>query len=312
MTARAKFLQALRAAENTSQNPILLGGPTDDDRESARLLRNGLAVTSFCNFEGFISDRLRELSSWLNTQDLPGAFFPDSLREAPIKRAPSILAALIGRTESGSTLVSAAMRELGAAWSSPSGGGWTLPHVALLWPGSNLSSEMIMQILSAFGVSSGWASLSAVSKAAGFGVQATNESFQSIAERRHKAAHDSTFDVDIVLLRNTPEQLRSLGFAFDALLTSAAQQIASGGVSISGKESVKQHALVQDSADKNLWSHRIGHATDPNALVTKENGTEEEVGTKVRGQLTEKGASLIVRRWEDERLIVSGWFSTGV
>ena len=314
-TARRAFLQRLSGAQEAAQDSRLLSaaGASQSSRESARLLRNGLAVTTFACFEGFVSSRLREVVTWLNSQSLPASQFPESLRELPRKRAPIILASLIERDRQGDDpQIDVAYEELGHAWSDPVGGAWTLPHVALLWKGSNLSAQALVEILTAFSVISEWSSLAPISRGAGFIVQAASQTFQELADRRHKAAHRASHDTDILLLRSTPEQLMSLGYAFDALLSSAARQIASGQQIVTGRDSVAQHSLEQDSGDAQKWVHRAGHAENPNAVLTEHTGELEPVLTAVRAGLQDPKDVLIVRTWVDGERRVDSWHSMGV
>lgn len=314
-TARRAFLQRLRGAHQAAQHKQLLSAAGADvaSLESARLLRNGLAVTAFACFEGFIAARLREVSSWINSQSLPTSQIPETLRVAARKRAPVILVALLERDrESNDPQIDVALKELGHAWADPAGGAWTLPHVALIWRGSNLSSQTLVEILTLFGVISEWSSLAPVSVGAGFSVQATSLTFQEIADRRHKAAHRADHDTDVVLLRSTPDQLMSLGYAFDALLSSAARQIATGLPLVTGQAAVSQHALEQDSGDALKWVHRTGHAKDPNAQLAELEGDFDTVLTQVRSTLHDPRDILIVRRWEDGQHVVDSWHSMGV
>ena len=314
-TARAKFLLNMRAALDAARDQLLLDNATDpaERRNAARLLRNGLAVTSFAAFEMFVRDRLNEIATWLTSQSIPFSAFPTGLQSAPQRRAPGILRLLMER-EPNSAIVATAYQELGASWSqAQGGGGWTIPHVSLLWEGSNLSAGVMLEITTMFGGPTQWGDMSGIAKGAGFAVLPTSQLFDQIAKRRHSSAHNAAFDADILLLRATPSYLTSHAFAIDAALSAAARHIAQNVTAPTGRNLVSLTTLDQSASDPNEWALNSGFldsGTPPVATIIA--GSESAVTMSARRSLTAPTDVLQLRKWSGSTLETTDWFTMGV
>jgi hypothetical protein len=276
------------------------------------MLRNGLAVTTFAAFEDFMRLRLREVASWLTSQNIPFSGYPTGLQNAPVVRAPHVLASMMKR-DASDPAVPIAFQELGAAWTSMNGGGaWLLPHVALLWEGSNLGAGTALEIVQLFGVVGAWADITGVAKGAGFSVLPTSNLFGEIADRRHSAAHDASFDADILLLRATPGNLTSFAFAVDTLISSAARMISHGVPLVSGRAALSLTTIEEVVGTPDLWSETSGLLDGSPPPSTLRTGDEATVTMSIRTGLVAATDVLQVRKWNGSSFATTDWFTMGV
>lgn len=305
----------MEGAYQATQEPLLLGqGVTGQNfgLHKARLLRNGLAVTAFASFEAFIRDRLAEVAAWLTSQEIPYSAYPDGMRNASRTRGLKILNSLNSRKADPAEIDKAFM-ELGESWSRAENGvGWVVPHVSLLWEGSNLSAQVSLEIVTAFGAASKWEDLSTISKGAGFQTLPSKSLFDEIAQRRHSSAHQANYNADILLLRTTPGNLVSFGFAFDALISSAARSIAVYSSPEKGRAAIHLTILDQVNGVADEWQETRGFVDDPHSSSVRRKGTQEEVVADCKARLRGPRDVLVVRHWDGVRHQVKNWHTMGI
>lgn len=313
-TARQTFIEIMDGAYHASQQRLLLDSADAPVSEShaARLLRNGLAVTCFAVFEGFVRRRTAEIATWLTSQSVPYSSYPPGLQTAPVQRGVNVLAALL-RRDSSNLEAQQAIVELGEAWSRMrGGGGWRLPHAAILWPGSNLNAGEALQILSSFGVAGDWEDIVGVAEAAGFANLPTKQLFNEIADRRHNSAHDASYDADILLLRATPSNLTAFAFAFDALISHAARAIARGGPVSRGRAALTLTRLDEIQSGTG-WEQYSGPITRKPIPPVKVHATTLQAAlTQCRGVLLADTDVLMVRNWDGTKYTPKMWYTMGV
>lgn len=267
-SAREAFLERLKAADalcsGIDLQDVPVAGSADPGlagslNRNRQFYRRGVMVGAFAAFEDFVQERTRELSQQLTLAALPAAAFPDSMINATRAPAVGVLQSLMSR-ESAATRAGIAVQELAAAWSSEaSGAAWTVPHLAFLWPGSNLSSASVLNALSAMGTASEWGDITGVVQATGVSVLPTKAVFEDIAKERHKAAHDAKAMVDIIALSPIPKQLMRLGFAVDALLSVGAARIIQRSRSTTkGRQAVELIRLVHRPGSAETWAQYAG------------------------------------------------------
>lgn len=313
--ARATFLERMAGAYEAAQDPLLLDPPSAPAvvQQAARLLRNGLSVVTFAAFESFVVDRLQEVAAWLSTQNVPYSMFPKGLQDAPTTRAPMVLNARLRRDPTDPTLP-IAFQELAESWSKRmGGGGWRLPHISLLWEGSNLSATTALEIASCFGVAEKWGDLTGVSKGADFKSLPSKSLFEELAERRHKSAHDASFDADILVLRSSPTSLTSFAFAFDSAVSSAARLIASGGTLRQGRAAVTLTTLDRSSTSANVWTETTGYWDIPGGYKSVgRRGEQAKVVIASKQRLAKPTDVLLVRSWDGTQHSVVDWETVGL
>lgn len=313
--ARQKFLEAMDGAYFASQHRLLLdpAGASHDEVQAARLLRNGLAVTSFAAFEGFVRERTAEIAAWLTSQSVPFSVYPAGLQSAPLHRGVSFLSASLKRDPS-SPEVQQAIVELGEAWSRMgTGGGWRLPHAALMWPGSNLSAGEALSILDSFGVASNWQDIAGVAEAAGFSRLPTKQLFDEIAGRRNDSAHNASYDADILLLRATPAHLTAFAFALDVLISHAARAIARHDAVKKGRASMSLTRLDQDQSGT-AWEQHAGPVSikNPTSPTLTHSSDLQSAVAACSSSLSSTTDILLVRKWNGIEHLPLTWYTVGV
>jgi hypothetical protein len=312
--SRRRFLEVMAGARSASQEKLLLdpAGASVESVQAARLLRNGLAVTCFSAFEGFIRARTKEVASWLTSQSVPFSAYPSELQEAPLKRGVGVLAAVMRRDPDGMEVRNAVV-EIGEAWSRMgTGGGWRLPHAALLWSGSNLTANDAVSILSCFGVAKDWNDVTGVAKMAGFTNWPTKPLFEEIAQRRHDAAHDADHDADIILLRATPANLTAFAFSLDVLISHAARAIARM-VKVERGRSAVTLTRLDEIRGGGGWEEYSGPVDVKNAMLV--NTHAADLGAAIadcQSRLIGPTDVLMVRHWDGAVHVPSAWYTMGV
>lgn len=313
--ARTRFLETMDGAFLASQSNLLLdpAGAPHDQVQAARLLRNGLAVTTFAAFEGFIRERTGEIAAWLTSQSVPYSGYPAALQSAPLNRGLQVLSSLL-KIDDASPDAKQAVLELAEAWTRMgAGGGWRLPHVALLWAGSNLSAGDCLSILQSVGVATDWNSITAVAEAAGFQNLPTKNLFNEIAGRRHSSAHDSKYDADIVVLRATPGHLHAFAFAFDVLISHAARAIAKIEAPKSGRAAMTLTRLDETQAGGSWEQHNgnVSKKSPTTPVASHGTGLQMAINTCV-SSLSQTTDVLIVRKWTGTEHTPATWHTSGV
>lgn len=313
--ARQTFIEIMDGAYHASQQKLLLdpAGAPVHETNAARLLRNGLAVTCFAAFEGFVRRRTGEIASWLTSQSVPYSNYPKGLQGAPVHRGVNVLASFLRRDSSSSELQQAIV-ELGDSWTRMgSGGGWRLPHAAVLWPGSNLNAGEALEILTSFGVAADWNDIVGVAEAAGFVNLPTKQLFNEIAERRHDSAHDSSYDADILLLRATPSNLTAFAFALDVLISHSARAIARG-VSVNKGRAAMALTRLDEVQGGGGWEEHAGPISrGPVGTPAAVHNLALDVAVaQCQGRLTAETDVLLVRRWDGVKYAPATWYTMGV
>lgn len=188
--ARTSLFLRLATLRDCLTEAVLVDGLLADQRKNsvAAMYRNGLAVLAFAIMEAYIRDRAAEiLASFNNTVQ-----FGDLSEQLQIATTLGALKAVLFRAGAQEKVdqVNWALLRLPAIANAAT-------HVTSLSPysfgqsKSNVSAQDVSDILSAFGIEGGWGAVSAIAKRVGIGGVADYcQSYKSIAERRHMAAHD--------------------------------------------------------------------------------------------------------------------------
>lgn len=223
-SARATFLTQLDAYTVAVQGQHLLKTSPPDQRkdEAARLARNGLAVVGFALLEDFIRNRCSELVAHMSRGPASFAELPRGLRSAASEGVLSTLLAEVRQRRRNDDDPLELIQDTGRSLASTRTGALEISPLALLWDGSNLNSEDLKSILRALGVKDAWGKMSALCRAAGFGVLDARRTFDDFARNRHHAAHVADHDASVLAIRSLPRSALAVAFAFDALASKAA------------------------------------------------------------------------------------------
>jgi hypothetical protein len=268
----------------------------------------------FAAFEGFAKKRMGELAAWLKSQAIPLGHYPSSLHHLTRHNGVRVLHSLMNRDDT-SAEVAQALIDLGDSWTRLNGGGvWAVPHVAMMWAGSNLGAPDVLDVLRAFDVVSDWSEISGVGNLAGFSTLPNQALFKEIANRRHSAAHDAAYDADILLLRATPAGLIALAFAIDALLSSAVRYIQRGLQPLPhGRKLVSLVRIDEDPGSNGMSWQRFDGATRQGVTpVATLPGDRASVAGQINGLLNQPGDILLVRAWDGTDYYPVDWLTSGV
>jgi hypothetical protein len=193
--SRRTFYETINLMRGLSRNPLLTDSAlaASVHNNQARILRNGLLISSFSLLEAYIEDRLEEKIQDLSESKMSYATFGDSLRTFLTLDAITGLNTRVSFAEKADRLAFAEAEILRAAASQS-----TPPRYTALGfspKGSNIVPADIKTLLAAFGVKDGWGFLSKVCANLGASRISLQDDFQNFFRTRNRAAHVSTTNV---------------------------------------------------------------------------------------------------------------------
>jgi hypothetical protein len=204
-----------------SQHPLLTDKTPSDvlHNNQARILRNGLVISSFSLVEAYVEDRLEEKIADLSNSRMTYSSFGDSLRTFLTLDAITGLITRVNFADKSDRLGLAEAGLLRAAsfQSSP-------PLYSMLGfspKGSNIGHADIKSLLSAFGIKNGWGFLSSICAHLGASRISLQDDFQNFSRARNRAAHDSTTSIASGDLATHLGTALLSGMSVDIALTSA-------------------------------------------------------------------------------------------
>jgi len=225
--ARHTFMERVTAFKSAVNAPILVSrDPLEvDHNNTARLLRNGLAVVGFAILEDFVRGRLKEILARVGSSNIPFDELPDPLRNAAVLGAVHALA-YHGelRRRQGDDYVSF-IQEHGCLIGSTRSASYKISEMALGWDRPNLSASDIKDILTTFKIRDGWGNIEALAKRVGLASPSLREDFSQAARRRHRAAHLATADTEVTHLMSFGHQAIGIALGFDALLSCSLRRL---------------------------------------------------------------------------------------
>ncbi len=220
--ARANLRTQLDVLRDCLAHPVVADGAPVDVHQNAiaAQFRNGLAVICFAVTEAFIRDRTAEVLRGFSNTAVSFADLSDKLQQA------ATISALQG------VLFRAKFQEkaMRVAWTLAE-----LPpianaaiNVSSLSPyafgqsNSNLSEDVLPEILAAFGIEGGWGAISEIAKRIGLGgIPDYSQAFKELAKRRHAAAHDVSVRIPLNDLTNSLKSVLGICCPFDLILSHA-------------------------------------------------------------------------------------------
>lgn len=228
-SSRHQFYSRCEAVAAAASQPALLPRSlVSRDDDPSRVLRNGLAVSSFATLEAFVRSRTQEALRAIETGGVPFEDLPAGLKKAATEGAFRAAMAQVRYLEDRSRGGPSLLREVGGAVASTGQPRYRLSRYSLAHEGSNLNYDDIPAVLKAFRVEAPWQQLVAVAGRAGYASLPMTDFYEEISKRRHNAAHQSGVDTAIGDLQSFAAAARSFAMAFDLLVTTASRKVASG------------------------------------------------------------------------------------
>lgn len=220
--ARANFLQRLATLKNSLSEPAISDGlPSDTEKNAvAGMLRSGLAVLAFAITEDFIRDRTAEALCGFTNPNITFNSLSESLKKAvTISAMKGILFRLKNETETDQLAwVLNQLQPIANVQSNIS----NLSRFSFGHNQSNLNSNVLNEILSAFGVNNGWQSITQTAKRIGLGgILDYSQAFHALAKRRHRAAHTISAQIPMNDLNESINSILGICAGFDLLLSQA-------------------------------------------------------------------------------------------
>ena len=241
--ARTAFLDRLSLLRAGLSEPVTTSGnPTEIKRNGiASVFRNGLAILIYATTESFIRERTAEILCSFNNMAVKFGGLPEKLRSAVTMGA---LKGVLARAkyETPSNRVSWVLSKLSPI-AQASVNVAALSEFSFAHEHSNVSADEVAEILTAFGISSGWTCITGLSKRVGLGgIPDYKTAFEEMAKRRHSAAHDvATHTAHGDLLASLDAAL-GVCIGFDILLSEACGRL-NRSISSSGAPFDSQIAL---------------------------------------------------------------------
>lgn len=224
--ARSDFLNRLDVLARTLAEPFVQDGALQDVKknEIARLVRNGLAVAGFSHLEVFLRARSSEVLASISSSGIAFSQLPARVQVAS---TVGLIKALQNRVKIYSDDASrvAFVQQQGSYIASTASTPFVLSDLAFGYEGSNLSSGVVKDLLSAFRVKDGWTQIGALAAKVGLGALSLATSFENAARRRHASAHVAMAPTPYGDLVSFLAEARAIAFGFDLLLSTALMKI---------------------------------------------------------------------------------------
>jgi hypothetical protein len=220
--ARDSFLTALAAFRQSADEPAVRGSDT-----SADFLRRGLTVAGFNLLETFISQRLEECATFLNSGHVQFLDLPERLQRQAIINTIRVAAARLRRPEDDIAVLRTFSRDVGDSLAAV-GTSLQLSSMTWLWEGSNMPPAHYHDTLKRFHVDRPWNTGADLAGRLGFVQPDLEDALRNLAAERHKCAHEPLYGVTSLWLRSIPNRILALAAVFDVLVSAAAVQLRSG------------------------------------------------------------------------------------
>lgn len=306
MAARDDFLERIRAIRHAVTDSVgltvlqhQLADPARN--EAARLFRNGLAVAGFAVLEDFLKTRTAEVLSRCSESALAFEDLPDRLQDLSTKGVVAALRFQVDMRARGGEDISGLIRSTGQALASTGAESYELSHLAFGQTKSNLNQVDIKELLKAFRVRDSWEATTNLAQRMGFASLSLRDDFQSVARRRHQAAHRAGAEIPLGDLQALPVQILSVAASFDAILSRAAYHLVRG-------DRVFAQSGWLDSSGIGLRFLDIDGSTireigENNSRATAKGSTVAELLPACRDRALSRGAVIVI----SERRVPQEW-----
>jgi hypothetical protein len=226
MTAKDELLGRLEYLSAAKDLPALIdkGIAQDTHNGVANLLRKGLGIVVFNILEDFIKKRSSEALGRISASRIEFTKLPNKLQEASILDALASLAfrAKLEKKDGGDwrKLIQSETLKIHST-ARPT---FELSDFSLASSSSNISADEVGQILSAFGLSGGWATLKKISDSIGGGLPDLGQAYKNAASRRHSCAHVANFNYDYLWLTSIKSEILAIAASLDIILEARCRQ----------------------------------------------------------------------------------------
>ena len=309
-SAREDFVRRLRALKRVvDDNQTLqllqhsLGDPEINER--ARLLRNGLAVSSFAILEDFLKTRAAEVLGRLSASPLAFSQLPDDLQRLCTEDVVTALRFQVDLRSRSREDAGPFIRQVATSLASTDQYPYTLSGIAFGHARSNLVHGDVKDLLKAFNIADGWGNVTGFARRMGLGSFALRDDFVQAAQRRHRGAHEASAETPLGDLRSYPAQALGIAAGFDALLSRAAYLLIRGDqVFARGKPELVEGEIGIRFIEQEGTIYR--DIREGAARAAQRSDDKTAVLAAARGRAVRNGAVLVLR----ERGLPREWITT--
>lgn len=200
--------------------------PTNSSHNnSARVIRNGLAVQCFNIFEDFVKARVEEILAGIATSGVLFNHLPMDLQWAATVGSVKAIEQQLKIREKAVKI--RYVQDVSEKISSTKTTAFFLTEIAFFHAASNISKDHFKDALNSFGVDKPWLQISGLCSRLGISGLPAETVFESFAQRRHSAAHKASTSVSETDLTQSVLDAVGLAICFDVLITKAAKIIGS-------------------------------------------------------------------------------------
>lgn len=190
---------------------------------SVRIIRNGLAVQCFNILEDFARARTAEILSEISSSAVQFQYLPEALQRAATNDVVGALGFQTRLLEKSQRISYAQM--YGAKIASTNTVTMQLAEIAFFHASSNISKENFRDALAAFSIETPWDQITGLCSRSGLSALPANTVFESLAQRRHWAAHNASAAVSEGDLLQSITDAFGLAIGFDILLSKASKSL---------------------------------------------------------------------------------------
>jgi hypothetical protein len=224
MTSQATLVSRLGALERVIGDRLAITDSPDktEHNESARILRNGLAVMAFAILEDFARTRAAELFLQLQANVVFASLPPKLQQFATV----GVIEALMHRKRYLPVQMRQAFIQVHAAHvASTTEAAYTLSPLAALNTEPNVQDDALSEFLKSLCIDAPWDQIAAISPRLGFGPLDARQAYKELSRRRNEAAHEASSSVEHSDLLASVDAVLCIAVAMDVLCSTAVRAI---------------------------------------------------------------------------------------
>lgn len=222
-TLRREFYSTLRHMLLTMSLELLTDRLSTNDPHniSARILRQGVAISAFASLEKYLEARAEVLVQQIPASAITGSSLGADLREFLSVDAVRGLANRLRFTDKASQQAYADIQLAKLAKYSSIPAGYTA--LGFSPEGSNVAEGDIAKVLKVFGIEQPWKRLGEVASEIGSARLSLKDDYNGLAKTRHRSAHEPGSNIPSADLKTHIETSILIAVCFDCLASSIAR-----------------------------------------------------------------------------------------
>lgn len=309
-STRDVFLARLSALERVIPNALVQNDVFREveHNESARLLRNGLMVVGVAALEDFIKGRTQELLRYLSSAGLSFSDLPQRMQQAATVSVFKSASGHLSRVWAslGDDIVGN-IQAVALDVASTTAPNFTLSQFAFGFSNSNLTPDIVNDILKSFGLKNAWSQISRVAHRVGLASLSHEEAFRQALRNRHAAAHQAAAQTEPTDLIAFVQHAKGIAIGFDTIISRAGRLIAERDPSLLALDGLVERGVqirfLNEAAD-GIWRD-VPEGKRPYRKASTRASLERDSLARVRRV---KGV-LVIRDASD---VPTTWFTTDV